>query len=200
VILWEIRGQEGTFEVYLPDNELSRATHAGGINPTVMRRAFKAAGAEEITFQLVTSAGDAIKSERQAVSDLLIWSWVPILSERAMRLATSLGCEAIEFWRCRFQSNPGETFFLHLPTTAYDIVDVENSSFLMRIPAGADLPPLPHVIQVLKTKQLPDILPSCFRASIPGHQQVFSELFVRDEFKTRWERERWTGADFRRLA
>jgi hypothetical protein len=62
--------------------------------------------------------------------------------------------------------------------------------------------PLPHVIQVLKTKPLPlEPLPACFRASISGYRdQVFSELFAVDDFKLAWEQSGFKGVTFRQLA
>jgi hypothetical protein len=201
VTLWEMRPQEGTFGAYLPDDDMLDATHAGGINPTVARDAFKAAKLKEVCFQLVDpTSGEAVEAERQIISDFVLWSWVPIFSDRAKSLACKMGCQKGDFWSCSFQSNPGELFFLHLPEQSHDIVDVKNSTFLATLPALDGFPPLPHHIQVLKTKQLPASLPACFRASIPGHHQVFSELLVKDEFKIAWQRERYTGSDFRRLA
>jgi hypothetical protein len=199
--IWEIQGQDGTFGVYLADDAVSDAAHAGGLNPTVARDAFKAGNLNVVRFFLVEpDSGKEIEAERQIISDFLIWSWVPIFSDRAKTLACELGCQIDEFWACSFQSNPGERFFLHLPKQSHDIVDVANSTFLMTIPGPAGVPPLPHIIQILRTKQLPASLPACFRASIPGHQQVFSELFASDEFKIAWEGQKYTGADFRRLA
>src|SRR5262249_33118265 len=55
--IWEIQRQEGTFGVFLADNSVSRAAHAGGVNPTAVRDAFKAASLNEVRFLLVEESG-----------------------------------------------------------------------------------------------------------------------------------------------
>ena len=126
------------------------------------------------------------------VPDFLLWGWVPIFSECAKSLAAEFGCQHSDFWNCHFQSNPGETFFLHLPLRVYDIVDANKSRFLATVP-------LPHFIQVLKTKPLSQALPGCFRANILGYVQIYTEVFALEEFRLEWQSKGLTGADFRRL-
>ena len=45
----------------------------------------------------------------------------------------------------------------------------------------------------------PQGLPPLFRTRIPKTQAFFCGLLVRDDFKVAWEREKLTGATFRRL-
>jgi hypothetical protein len=138
-----------------------------------------------------------IESKCSIMSDFLVWAWVPIFSGRAKLVAIQHGCKDDEFLECRCHSNLEYAFFLHLPIKSYDIVDVDNSTFLMKFPGT---PPLPHMIQVLKTKPLPpEPLPACFRTSIPYHDQVFSELFAIDDFKLAWEQSEFKGVTFRQL-
>lgn len=195
---WAIQSQEAAPEVFLPNEELLRSSHRDGINPVTVRRTFAEAVESSRIMQIIAKDGLGVVTERQPLPDLLFWSWVPIFSDRARKLAVKLGCEEEEFWPCRFESNPGDIFFMHLPERSHDVVDVAQSKFLMMIPMP-DTPPIPHHIQSLVLGASSGLLPPCFRAPIPGQSQVFSELFVGDVFKQAWEQMGFTGALFRRL-
>ena len=77
-----------------------------------------------------------------------------------------------------------------------DIVDKEKSSFLTILPLD---PPLPTSIRTLRFSRKPEAPPPLLYALIPGTRLTFSELIVRDDFRTAWERAEFTGATFRRL-
>lgn len=195
---WEIQRQEETLDVFLPNKKLSNASHRDGINPVTIRKAFAETADSKLIMQLVAKDGLSVVTERQQITDLLFWSCVPIFSERARNLAMELGCEGGDFWPCGFKSNPGEIFFIHLPERSYDVVDVAQSRFLMLIPMP-DKPPVPHNIQSLVLRASSEALPPCFRALVPGHSQVFSELIVSEAFKQTWAQMGFSGAQYRLL-
>jgi hypothetical protein len=199
--LWQLQwkdSDDGTFGIHLPDNALSRASRSSGINPRKMREEFSRDGRDHICFQLISPDHNSIiKTRVQTIADLQLWQQ-PIFSERAMHLLCDLGCGVDEFFACRFDANPGN-FYMHLPREWFDIVDIEKSLFAAMLPAPPPLPPLPFLIESLVTKELPDRLPPCFRASVPGHLQIFSEVFTTDIFRTGWEAAGFTGAKFRPL-
>jgi len=167
-----------------------------GINPGAVRGALGVANVNTVDMQLGKPSAATVEKERQIVPDIVFWSWIAIFSDRAASAAIKFGCEPDEFWQCHFQSNPGEKFFFHLPTKSFDVVDIEKSSFRQSLPID---PRIPMFIELLVTKQLPNYLPPCFRADIPRTKQVFSELFVREDFKLAWDRKGFNGAKFRQL-
>jgi hypothetical protein len=200
MILWEVKRKEGILGVYLPNKDASDAAQGHGTNTIVLRDVLSSLNS--IEFKLISNGGTLIEAKCPIMSDFLSWSWgVPIFSGRAKLLAIRHGCKDDEFLECRFQSNPEDVFFLHLPVKSYDIVDVAKSTFLVNFSAPPGMPPRPHGIQTLKTKPLsPEPLPACFRASVPGHHgQVFSELFAINNFKLAWEQSRFMGVSFRQL-
>jgi hypothetical protein len=162
-----------------------------------MRKVLHSAGANIIDMQLAKTGADTVETSRQSIPDFLTWSWIAIFSSRAASIAIECGNEPEEFWPCRFQTNPDEASFLHLPMKAFDIVDVVRSTFKVILPLD---PPIPMFIERLVTKPLPDFLPPCFRAKQGMTAQVFSELFVRDDFRLAWQRNSFVGADFRLLS
>ncbi len=195
--IWAMRGQEGSLVGFVPDERLAKAITTCGMNPIAVREVLRAAGMEIFDMQIAEPSATRVEMNRQSIPDLVIWSWIAIFSQRAASTAVELGCEAGEFWPCRFQSNPEEEFFFHLPLKVFDIVDVKRSTFRHILPVD---PPIPMFIEALVTKQLPDELPPCFRAETPGTTIVFSELFVRDDFRLAWDRNAFRGAVFRRLS
>jgi hypothetical protein len=188
--------EEGTLCGYVPDEELSMAMVRGGINPVAVRDVL---GSREnsVDMQLANRTAVIPENERQQVPDLVVWGWIPILSDRARSMAIRLGSEADEFWPCRFRTNPDERFFFHLPKNTVDIVDVEKSTFKLTLPLD---PPIPMFIDTLVTRAMPDSVPPCFRARIPRTTQVFSELFVQSDFKVGWDQMGLRGAEFRQLS
>ncbi len=196
MIFWEMSGQEGELFGFMPDETLSRGVGDCGLDPGAVRNTFDRAQANPVDMQLVRGSASTTEKERQEIPDLVIWSF-PIFSDRAASTAIELGCGVDEFWPCRFQTNPEEKFFFHLPARSFDIVDIEKSTFRHVLPLD---PPIPLFIEHLATKQLPDHLPGCFRAKIPRTGQVFGELFVREDFKIAWEQKAFSGAKFRRLS
>lgn len=197
MIFWAISGEEGALVGFLPDPTLLRAITLCGLNPGAVRDALDRARANPVDMQIGKPSAATVEKERQEIPDLVIWSWIAIFSDRAASTAIELGCGADEFWPCRFQTNPGEKFFFHLPTRIFDIIDIEKSTFLHVLPLD---PPVPMFIKHLATKQLPDHLPPCFRVEIPRIGQVFTELFVREDFKLAWEQRSFSGATFRGLS
>jgi hypothetical protein len=194
---WEMSGQEGALVGFVPDEKLSMAMTHCGINPVAVRNALHLAKADPVDMQLGEHSAATVRKEKQVIPDLVFWSWIAIFSDRATTTAIEFDCEPDEFWPCRFQSNPGEQFFFHLPTRCFDIVDIEKSAFRQILPLN---PPIPMFIERLAVKQFPDHLPPCFRAKIPRTKQVFSELLIRDDFKLAWEQRAFRGAKFRQLS
>jgi hypothetical protein len=180
----------------MSDRALSDSLHHDGVNPVAVRGVLSAENVHEVSLQLVADDGTSAATERQQTSDLMFWSWVPIFSDRARSLLIRLGCVSDEFWPCRLESNAREFYFLHLPTETYDFVDVDKSEFSIVVPGDR---PLPMFIRTLAVKRAPPAHRPCFRAEVPGHPQVFGELFVTSETKVSWERDGLTGAEFRKL-
>ena len=190
-----MNAQEGSLGGYMP-GELSKKLVLCG-NSAAARKALHAAGARVVQLQIAKPTADTVEKKRQSIPDLVIWAWIPIFSRRAASAAIECGCEPEDFWPCRFQTNPDEEFFLHLPLKVFNIVDVDKSTFKHILPLE---PPIPTFIEKLGAKPLPEHLPPFFRAEIPGTDQVFGEIFVRDDFKLAWQRNAFAGADFRLLS
>jgi len=195
VKIWEMNPEEGSLVGTMPDELLKTLVRCG--SPAEERKALHAAGASVVHMQLAKPSAATVENTRQSLPDLVIWSSIRIFSRRAVSAAIEYGCESEEFWPCRFQSNPEEEFFLHLPVKVFDIVDVDKSTFKHILPLN---PPIPMFIEKLVTKPLPEHLTPIFRAERPGTVQVFSELFVRDDFKLAWNRNAFAGAVFRLLS
>lgn len=195
---WVMDRQEGTLDVFLPQEEMTRQSSSDGINPATVRKALLGVGGgEPVVFQLVGRDGEITDDQSMRPTDLLFWSWVPIFSDRAHKLILELGVSQADFVCCKFASASGDNFFLHLPLQAFDIVDATASQFTMMIPMQ---PPIPYGIRALCMRGVPDALPPCLRMSVPGHNQVFSELLVSDALRAAWNAERLSGAVFRQVA
>jgi hypothetical protein len=195
--IWAMEGQEGALVAYVPDRKLSKAMAFCGVQPIAVREVFKTARVGIFDLQLGMPSALKVESKSQSIPDIVFWSWIAIFSRRATLIAITLGCEQEEFWPCRFQSNPKEEFFFHLPIKAFDVVDIDKSMFRQILPVT---PPIPMFMDSLVTKPLPDNLPPCFRAEIPRAKSVFSELLVRDEFKDAWDQQLLRGAVYRQLS
>ncbi len=130
------------------------------------------------------------------ISDILLHGITEILSPLGKALAKHLGSVDDDFWPCRFDTNPDETFFLVLPNRTFDIVDPEKSTFLSFVPIDQ---PVPIEIGTLAFNRPPQGLPPLFHTRIPNTQAFFCGLLARDDFKTAWEQANLTGATFRRL-
>lgn len=201
--IWALEpSRKGAFCGYIPDKELSMALVVhGGLDPAAVRDVLRSAKADIVDMQLARPTAAKVVTSRQSIPDLVIWSWIAVFSKRAVATAIECGCGEDEFWPCRFQSNPDEEFFLHLPMKVFDIVDIDKSTFKHFLPVD---PPLPMFIEKLVTKRLPCDLPPCFRANRPGRAlvrrpHIFHELLVREEFKLAWSRNALRGVDFRLL-
>jgi len=194
--IWAMEGQEGAPVGYVPDEKLSKAMTICGMQPISVREALQTAVMGVLDMQIGTPSAAKVEKKRQSIPDVVFWSWIAIFSRRATLTAIALGCEQEEFWPCRFQSNPKEEFFFHLPLKVFDIVDVDKSTFKHILPVT---PPIPMFMDALVTNPLPDHLPPCFRAKIPGTRSVYSELLVRDEFRNAWDQNALRGAVFRQL-
>lgn len=193
---WALEIGEGVLTVFLQNEELLATSHQQGVVPAAVRNAFENALAQHVFFKLATTDGLTVLTEHQELSDLLVWSWVPIFSERGRGLAAELGCTTQEFVPCQFETNPGEMHYMHLPARSYDVVDLDQSTFLMKIPVD---PPIPFHTQFLVMRAFSGPLPPLFRVPAPGGKQVLGDLFVSDEFKLSWEERGFTGAQFRKL-
>src|SRR5215471_12123118 len=125
-MIWAMDGQsDGALGGYVPDEHLSTAMALCGANLVAVRKVLHSARANPVEMQLAKPGADTAERSRQSIPDFLIWSWIAIFSSRAASTAIECGNEPEEFWPCRFQSNPEEKFFLHLPVKAFDIVDVD---------------------------------------------------------------------------
>lgn len=191
---WALHTDENVPGVLMERATLTDAAHRAGISTVAMRRALHGGNGKAPRFQLTDADGAHILEQRPAMPDLLAWSWVPIVSARARHLMLELGSAADDFLPCRFAIAAADSYFLHLPLHAEDIVDVARSSFLLTLPAD---PPLPFHLQSLALRQPPTS--ACFRARVPGHAQLFGELFVNDAFRDAWRQQQLRGAAFRLL-
>ena len=149
-----------------------------------------------VELQLMKEMKHAVETRRQAISDTLTYGITQIVSPRGKALAKRLGSVDDDFWPCRFDVNPDETFFLVLPNRTFDIVDPEKSSFSRFVSID---PPVPIDIGTLAFNRPPQGLPPLFHTRIPNTQAFFRGLLARDDFKIAWERANFTGATFRRL-
>jgi hypothetical protein len=190
MIYWALEAADDAPGIYMPDTGLSDAIHKHGIAPARVRETLSARQVDSIPLQLLGPDGN-LAGQDCLTTDLLFWSWIPVFSERARTLCVKFGSAETDFWPCHFTSSPRN--FLHLPSLAEDVVDTERSTFLMTIPSE---PPLPFHITHLVLRQQP--VAACFRAVLNG-RQVFSELLVNDQFKTEWEAQSMSGANFRHL-
>lgn len=195
---WVMERQEGTLDVFLPSEAVTRQSSADGINPSTVRKALlDGFGNSGVVFQLVGRDGGITADPLAQPTDILFWSWVPIFSDKACKLILELGGSQADFVRCEFASRPGDIFFLHLPIHSFDVVDLTTSQFTMMIPMQ---PPLPHGIRALGMRNVPDKLPPCFRLAVRGHNQVFGDLVVSGVLRAAWNAALLTGAVFRKVA
>jgi hypothetical protein len=190
---WAIEAAEDSPFSLMQDQALSDAVHRHGLSPTAARQAIHAAGCEPV-LKLFEHGTEALAPPQAAVPDCTYSSWIPVFSTAARALCLAYGSVAEDFLSCSFTAHPDRKFFLHLPIDAPEVVDVSQTEFLMTIPAN---PPIPFHITKLVFAGEPRA--GCFRATIPGHQQVFAELIVSQAFKDAWVREGLTGAEFRSL-
>jgi hypothetical protein len=191
--LWLMIEMELDFGSVMCDRKLVSAGSLCGSSTVALRNVLFAQNVGMIEMGLARPGETTTLSARQLIPDFLRWVSTPIFSDRAAGLAIEHGCAREEFWPCRFESNPDERYFFHLPTGAVDIVDYDRSIFRMTLPGT---PPIPMFAEMVKTKRLPTPGVPCFRALIPGSEQVLVELFVRDDFKEEWERNSFRGAEF----
>lgn len=181
--------------VYFNRPDLVAEINSKGVDLGNVRGWFlKLAESADLSFSTVNAAGSV-----QAVAsplDVLFWSWVPIFSLRAKKLFTSLGSSDDDFIACKVDRN--EICYAHLPRQGEDVFDFSKSSFSMLIPL---VPPLPFglieaTIGIAKNDAL---FPCIFRSKIPGHEQVLSELFARDDVLSGWKDGGMSGAAFRQV-
>jgi hypothetical protein len=188
---------EGELGSVIADGPFVEAVSLSAGSPIALREAFCAANLETVDMKLAKAGAAVAEVGCQDIPDFLTWVSTPIFSDRAASLAVELGCDQEEFWPCKFQTNPDQKYFFHLPMKSFDIVDFEQSSFLMTLPGN---PPIPMFIQDLKVKKIPKHFTPCFRVSIPHSREVLVELFVREDFKIAFESHNFTGGKFRMLA
>lgn len=190
---WAMEATESSPFSLMRDKPLSDAVHRLGLSPTAARLAIDASGCEPI-LELFEPESETLAPPSLPVSDCTFYSWIAVFSIAARNLCLEFGSQAEDFLPCRFTAHPDCTFFLHLPIGVQQVVDVGQSQFLMTIPAD---PPIPFHITKLVLSNEPRT--GCFRAAIPGHQQVFAELMASQAFKDAWERKGLTGVQFRGL-
>lgn len=193
---WEISCNEDAMVGFVPDKSLSQNMVRANINPVAVRNVFDYAKQRPVDMQISRPLSDKRETNRQEIQDLLNWGWIKIFSKRATETAIELGCMDHDFWPCRFQTNPEEEFFFHLPINNFDIVDVANSVFRTFIPLT---PPIPVFIEKLMVKEPLPNLPPLFKSQIPGTAVFFPELFSLENFKISWEKKGFRGAEFRPL-
>jgi hypothetical protein len=190
---WAMEAAEDSPFSLMDDKALSDAVHRLGLSPRAAREVLHAAGYAPL-LQLLEPNSEAPASPHLSAPDCVFCSWVPVFSAAARDLFLRFGSTVEDFVPCRFVSRPAAPHFLHLPLDAPPVVDVDQSEFLMMIPAD---PPIPFHMTKLVLSGEPRA--GCFRASIPGHQQVFPELMASQEFKDAWGEAGLSGAEFRCL-
>ena len=199
MILWDMNSGQRTLTAVLSDernDQMGLAMARAGTSPVKARMVLRAAGADPLELQLMKEHKRTVETRRQMITDILLYGIAQILSARGKVLAMRLGSMEDDFWPCRFDTNPDEAFFLVLPNRTFDIVDPEKSVFSRFVSID---PPIPSEIGTLGFNRPPQGLPPLFRTRIPKTQAFFCGLLVRDDFKVAWEREKLTGATFRRL-
>ena len=199
MILWDMNSGKRTLTAVLSDeqnDQLGLAMAHAGTDPVKVRKAFHAAGASPLKLQLMEEHKRTVETRRQVISDILLYYTMQIFSPRGKALAMRLGSVEEDFWPCRFDTNPDETFFLILPNRTFDIVDPSKSVFSRFVSID---PPIPSAIGTLAFNRPPQGLPPLFHTRIPNTQAFFCGLLVRDDFKAAWEQAKFTGATFRRL-
>ena len=115
---WEMSAQEGTLIGFIPDETLLKGLTGCGSDLGAIRNVFDQAKASPVDMQLAKPSAATVEKEKQEIPDHVIWSWIPIFSDRAASTAIELGCGTDEFWPCRFQTNPEEKFFFIYPQEA----------------------------------------------------------------------------------
>ena len=190
---WAMEASEDSPFALMKDKELFDALHRFGLSPSAAREALRVAGYGP-SLQLFEPDSEVLASPQLSVPDCIFCSWIAVFSAAARELCLDFGNVPEDFVPCHFLTRPGYTHFLHLPLDSPPVVDIGRSEFLMEIPAD---PPIPFHIARLALSGEPRT--GCFRAAIPGYQQVFAELMVSQAFKDAWERRGLTGAEFRCL-
>jgi hypothetical protein len=153
VILWKMEPKERALTGYMPNNTLSLATSVCGMNILAIPDVFIKEGVDVIDMELIEGRKPVSLKERQSVPDVVFWSWgIPIISSKSRDNIESIDQNPSEFWKCRFLSNPGEEFFMHLPSKAFDLIDVEKSTFKSVLPTN---PPLRLFLEAAVVKNYP---------------------------------------------
>jgi hypothetical protein len=165
----------------------------GGISPQYVRTRFDEA-AVKVHFD--TSLDDETISEiAHAITDFMVWGWIPVFSTRGMHIASEAGCAKDEFVPCTIGRDHLDGY-MHLPAKSYDVIDIEKSIFQIII--QNDPPMYLHPTELTLTADL-ETLPSCFRVPHPKTAQVIGDLFVTTAFLDKWKAAGLSGAKFRKL-
>jgi len=194
--LWKMTTDDATnIGPVLLDEELSRAVRRCGWKPNLVRETLRGSCVASIEMGIAKLRSSHLELAAIKLPDFLIWIWIPIVSLEGARVMIGLGCDSKEFWPCRFQTNPDEQYFFHLPLRSYDIVDYEKSEFLQSLAfPGKDA--IPMFAKNICFNAPTDKLPPCFRVSIPKINQTLIDLFVNDEFRSVWIERHLSGAQF----
>jgi hypothetical protein len=194
--LWVLERSKDALGVYFSRGELIPTINAEGISPMHVRQVFsEMLGQASARFSCVNSKGLV---EMCRPMDLMFWSWVPIFSQRAKALLVSLGVTQGEFVECEFSGETSKCY-MHLPVSGCDFIDYERSIFSGSIPLDV---PLPFgVVDVVQKRDFAlQSAPGVFRAVVPGHTQLLSDLFATDLLAKLWQSAELTGGAFRRVA
>jgi hypothetical protein len=189
---WLIKPAESGLVAFIPDSAFAKQ-FGQAPNMIAKRQIISSSAYGSIELQVGRPNASAVETDFQKLPDMLVWGWLPIFSERAVTAMTAYGCSIDEFWPCRFETNPGEKYFFHLPEKHYDIIDFEKSKFRMTLPLD---PPVPVHLRSLVTLPSTELLPPCFQVGYSHRDVVYPEVFVRNDFKVQWEASGFTGATF----
>lgn len=195
MMLWIMEQATNAPGVFLNQQELIKTINAQGINPSHARSFIEHYNRTKVlSFSCINDAGDIIND---APTDIIFWSWMPIFSEFGRSILISNDVDPNDFTRCRF-CGIDRDYYIHLPLRSFDAIAYKKSEFTMLIPLE---PPLPFGAKRLTLKDgiFESQIPNVFRASIPGHSQVLSDLLVREKIRSTWIKASATGGKFRQI-
>ena len=198
MIYWDMSTNERGFHLYLLQEELLKLSSANGLHVATIKETLLNANPVKPSFSVIALKGQKLLNTDQKLSDLMIWGAVRVFSERAKNLAMEFGCIDSDFLAFVLTINSGEKYFMFLPDRSFPIVDFDKTEFLTCIPVENNFPIHIHMKKLVVSAGV-EVLPACFCVKNFGYEQVLGEVFVTNNFKNEWEKNGFTGANFRRL-
>jgi hypothetical protein len=186
-----------TRDVLLPDEIVVRQTQKQGLSCCRTRDVFdENYGKLGPNFRLISLDGRSLVDTPEDIPDLLIWSWLPIFSSRAVDALSSI-LEDDDFIPCKIEGAKQKNCFIHLPRESAEGLIVERSRFKSFVPMNPPIPigPIEIVLDPRATWNR-----NIVRVAVPLTGQVLSDLFVSDIFGNEWFRHGLLGAIFKEIS